>query len=138
MIQKGSQVKIHYTLKVDGKVVDSSVGKDPLAFEQGGGQIIEGLEEQLAGLKVGDKKECELAPEKGYGLPNPDAVRTLPRTAFTDPDSLKPGDVVSGHHAGMPFTLRVSTVGPKEISLDMNHPLAGKTLHFAVEVVEVQ
>jgi FKBP-type peptidyl-prolyl cis-trans isomerase SlyD len=138
VIEIGSQVKMHYTLTVDGEVVDSSDGKDPLAYTQGTGQIIPGLEEQLAGLKVGDKKACTVSPEKAYGLPNPEAQQTVPLEAFQDSENLKVGDTVSGQVQGQPFAARVMGIEGDQITLDLNHPLAGKILNFDVEIVEIQ
>jgi FKBP-type peptidyl-prolyl cis-trans isomerase SlyD len=137
MIKNGSQVKLHYTLTVDGEVVDSSKGSDPLSYVHGKGQIIPGLEEQLEGLGAGDTKDAEIPPEKGYGMPNPDAVQEVPKSSFGDPDSLSVGDVVSGQAGDQPIQARISELRNDTIVVDMNHPLAGMTLSFAVEIVEV-
>lgn len=137
MIQNGSQVQIHYTLKVDDKVVDSSQGREPLAYVHGRKQIISGLEDQLEGLKAGDKKHVTVAPDRGYGTRNPDAVRKVPRSAFKRPDEVKVGDRVSGQSGENRFQAQVTEIASDQITLDLNHPLAGKTLHFDVEVVNV-
>lgn len=137
MIKSGSQVKIHYTLTVDGETVDSSRGNDPLAYTHGQGQIIPGLEEQIEGLAPGDTKEAVVAPEEGYGMPDPDGVQEVPKSAFNEPDSLGVGDVVSGQAGDRPIQARISEVRSETIVVDLNHPLAGKTLHFSVEIVEV-
>lgn len=137
MIQNGSKVKVHFTLRVDDKVVASSFGKEPLAFVQGQGQIIPGLEEQLEGLKAGEKTQVTITPEKGYGHRDAEAVRTVPKAAFRNADQLKVGDKVSGDIGGHRFEAQIARVGPEDITLDMNHPLAGKTLHVEVQVVEI-
>lgn len=137
MIKNGSTVKINYTLTVDGVIMDSSPEGDPLAYVQGSGQIIPGLEEQLEGLKVGDKKEVIVAPDKGYGTVDLGAFQKVPATAFQNAKELKVGDIVSGQLGEQVFNAIVSAMGVDEITLDFNHPLAGKTLRFAVEVVEV-
>lgn len=137
MIKKDSQVKIHYTLKVDGEVADSSEGKEPLAYVQGKGQIIPGLEEELEGMEVGDKKEVSVAPEKGYGPYNPNATQKVPRDAFAGSDELIVGEMVLGNAGGREFQAKIIEIDDKEVSLDLNHPLAGKTLKFSVEIVEV-
>jgi FKBP-type peptidyl-prolyl cis-trans isomerase SlyD len=138
MIEKGSKVSIHYTLTVDGEKVDSSEGMDPLAFVQGAGQIIPGLDEEMIGLKVGDKKSLVIATDKAYGPRNPEAVQKVPLEAFKEADKLKAGDVVSGSIQDRPFQAVVMENNGKEVTLDLNHPLAGKTLNFDVEVVSVE
>lgn len=137
MIQNGSHVTFHYTLTVDGEVIDSSAGREPLSYVHGQGQIIPGLEEQLAGLESGQKVSVTVEPEKAYGPSHPEAIQQVPRAAFRDPDQLRPGDMVSGQMQGQQFQARVTEVGQEFITLDLNHPLAGKTLHFDVEILEV-
>ncbi len=137
MIKNGSKVSIHYTLTVDDHVVDSSQGNDPLIYTQGGGDIIPGLEEQLTGLNKGDKKTVTVSPEKGYGEPNPNAVQTVAKTAFQDSKELKARDVVTGHMGDQRFQAIIIAVDNDNVTLDLNHPLAGKTLEFAIEVIDV-
>lgn len=137
-IKNGSTVSINYTLTVDGKVADTSVGHEPLVYVQGSGQIIEGLEEQLEGLKKGDKKAVVVDPEKGYGISHPEAIQKIPKKAFDGAEKLKVGDAVSGKVNEKEFQAIVASVGPNEITIDLNHPLAGKTLNFEVEVVDVK
>jgi len=134
----GTTVKFHYTLTVDGKQIESSVGKEPLSATLGSGQIIPGLEEALANMKAGDKRSVTIAPEKGYGPYHDEGVQKVPKTAFKDMPGLKVGMMVTGQSNGRTFQARVKTVGDKDITLDLNHPLAGKTLNFDVEVVSVQ
>ena len=138
MIKKGSTVKIHYTLKVDDQTVDSSAERGPITFVQGDGQIIPGVEQQMEGLEAGDKREFAIAPEEGYGVSDPEAIHTVPKDAFNDADKLSVGDMISGEVGGRTFKALVSQVSPKDITLDLNHPLAGKTLSFSVEVLEIQ
>jgi len=138
MIQKGSKVSIHYTLKVEGEVVDSSVGQDPLNYEHGSGDIIPGLEEQLEGLKRGDKKTFIVSPEKAYGQHNPQAVEKLPRSAFKEAGEIQVGQVVSGQVGDQPFQATIVEANTDEVTLDLNHPLAGKTLNFEVEIMAIE
>lgn len=138
MIKSGSKVSIHYTLKVEGEVVDSSIGEDPLLYEHGSGQVIPGLEEQLEGLKKGDKKSFVVNPDKGYGPHNPAAVEKVPRDAFKDDNLIKVGEIVTGQVGEQPFQATIVAVDEKEVTLDLNHPLAGKTLHFEIEVAAVE
>lgn len=137
-IKAGSTVKMHYTLKVDGAVVDSSSGKEPLTYVQGQGQIIPGLEEQIAGLGAGVKRTFTVSAEKGYGQVRPEAYTKVPRKSLQNLKGLKVGSMVSGESGSRPFQAVVSALGAKEITLNLNHPLAGKTLNFDIEIVEVQ
>lgn len=137
-IKSGSTVSMNYTLKVDGKVVDSSEGREPLTYVQGSGQIIPGLEEQLEGMKKGDKKQATVSPDKGYGISDPQAVQKVPRTAFQDIDKMKVGDVVSGRVNDQEFQAMITDINDKEVTIDLNHPLAGKTLNFDVEITDVK
>lgn len=137
MIKEGSQVKLHYKLTVDDKVIDSSHGREPLSYVHGQGQIVPGLEEQLEGMEAGDKKTTSVPSEKAYGQRQQDALRKVARSAFRDAGNLKQGDVVSGQAQGQPFQATVTDVGLEEVTLDLNHPLAGKTLEFEVEILEV-
>jgi FKBP-type peptidyl-prolyl cis-trans isomerase 2 len=135
----GPTVKFNYTLKVDGKTLESTVGKEPMSVTLGSHEIIPGLEEALAGMKTGDKQTVTVVPEKGYGAYHPEGVKKFPKSAFKDMQGLKPGMVVSGSgKSGQPFQARVKEMDAQSVTLDMNHPLAGKTLSFDVEVIAVQ
>ncbi|MBI4051673.1 MAG: peptidylprolyl isomerase [Elusimicrobia bacterium] len=138
MIESGSTVKIHYTLTVDGSILDTSSGKEPLVYVQGAGQIIPGLEEQLKGMHTGDKAKVTISPEKGYGSIDPKAFQKVPKKAFGNQKELRVGSVVRGQQGGQQFQAVVSAVGDQDITLNLNHPLAGKTLDFEVEVVDIQ
>jgi FKBP-type peptidyl-prolyl cis-trans isomerase SlyD len=138
MIKKGSTVKMHYTLKVDDQTIDSSEERGPITFVQGEGQIIPGVEKQMEGLEAGDKREFTVEPEEGYGARDPEATHNVPKGAFGNVDKLVVGDMVTGEVGGRTFRARVDRIGPEEITLDLNHPLAGKTLQFYVEVLETQ
>lgn len=137
MVSKGNLVSLNYTLIVDSNVVDTSTGRKPLEFVQGSGQIIPGLDEALLGMKVGEKKHVVISPEKGYGLQNPKAIQQVPLSAFGDTKGLKPGMMVHGSNQGHPVQAKVVSIDKKTITLDMNHPLAGKTLNFDIEIVAI-
>jgi len=139
MIEKGKTVKIHYTLTVDENVVDSSQGKEPLQYVQGEGMIISGLENELAGLKAGDTKNVVVAPEQAYGVVNDKAIVDVPRSNFQlgeNEPQLGMG-VQATAPDGQPLNGRIVAVTEENLKVDFNHPLAGKELSFAVEVVEV-
>jgi FKBP-type peptidyl-prolyl cis-trans isomerase SlyD len=105
---------------------------------QGSGKILPGLEKELEGLEEGDKKAVDLSPERGYGQRDPEAVRKVSRSAFREPDSIQVGQRVSGESEGKRFEAKIVDVKPDVVTLDMNHPLAGRTLQFHLEVLEVR
>ena len=137
MIKEGSKVKFDYTLTVDGKVTDTSAGRGPLEYTHGSGQIIPGLEKELEGMKVGDKKSVTVSPEEGYGKVQEESIRRIPTSAVGGADNLKIGDMVGASNAGHTFRAIVKEITDTEVVLDFNHPLAGKTLHFDVEIKEI-
>ena len=137
MIKEGSKVKLDYTVRVDGKVTDTSAGRGPLEYTHGAGHIIPGLEKELLGMKVGDKKSVDIAPEEGYGNVLEEAIRRVPKEAIGGAEHLKVGDMVGASNAGHTFRAVVKEITDKEVVLDFNHPLAGKNLHFDVEIKEI-
>jgi FKBP-type peptidyl-prolyl cis-trans isomerase 2 len=138
VIQKGASVRIHYKLQVDGQVIDSSEGGDPLGYVQGNDEIIPGLEAEIGSMEVGESRSVTLAPEDAYGLPNPERKQEVHKEAFPNADDLTVGDQVSGQAGGRPILATVAEIGDESITLDMNHPLAGKTLEFEVDLVSVE
>lgn len=135
----GATVKFHYTLTVDGKVLETSVGKEPMTAMLGTHNVIPGLEEALASMKAGDKRKVTVAPEQGYGAYHPEGVQKVPKSAFKNTAGLKPGVMIRGRDkSGRPFQASVKDMDAENVTLDMNHPLAGKTLSFDVEVLSVQ
>ena len=138
MIEQGSKVTIHYTLTVDDEQVESSFGKEPLTYQQGQGQLIPGLEEELDGHGPGDTLEVSVPPEKAYGERDPERMHLVARQAFTDPNGIKVGGFVEGKtRTGEAFRAQIVEERDDGFILDLNHPLAGKTLDFKVEVVDV-
>ncbi len=138
-IAKDKVVSIHYTLTDDdGAVLDAS-SHGPLAYLHGHGTIIPGLERELEGLSVGDEKNVTVAPADAYGLSDPDAVQKVHRSEFPKDMELEVGRAV---HASTPdgqhLTLWITEIKGAYITLTTNHPLADKTLHFAVKVAEVR
>ncbi len=135
----GATVKVHYTLTVDGQKIDTSVERGPLEFAIGSGQVIPGFEKTVKGMKVGDKKSVTIGPADGYGPVNPDAIRDVPREQL--PQEIKPvaGMMLSASGEGRrPVPVRIVEVKEEVIVMDFNHPLAGKTLNFDVEMMEIQ
>ena len=138
-VKSGDTVQIHYTGTLrDGPTFDSSEGRDPLQFEVGSGQIIPGLDQAIPGMTVGDRKTVEIAPEEAYGPVHPEARQQVPRTEIPDHIPLDLGtqlQVQTPNGQVMPVT--VVDVTDAEVTLDANHPLAGKDLVFDVELVAV-
>lgn len=138
MITKDSKVAINYTLTVDGKVADTSKGRGPLEYTQGAGQIIVGLERALEGKNAGDKISVDIPAKDAYGEVNPEAFRRVPKTAIQNIEQMHVGDIVGASANGHTFRAKITEITDTEVVLDFNHPLAGKTLHFDVEVVSVK
>ena len=138
-VNDGQVVSMHYTLHVDGQVVDSSEGKEPLQFIQGMGQIIRGLEHQLYDMKIGDKKDVVIPPKDGYGETDPAAFMDVPRESFPPNVPLTPGtELELRDKSDHPMYARIDEVTDKSVRLNMNHPLAGKELHFSVQIASLR
>lgn len=139
-IGDGKVVTIHYTLTLDsGEVADSSAGRDPLAYLHGSGNIIPGLERQLAGKAAGEKLEVKVQPEEGYGARDDQAIQKVPRSAFPADVELKAGlSFQAQDPTGRPLMGTIAALEGDEVTVDFNHPLAGETLTFAVEVIGVR
>ncbi|MCF8465059.1 MAG: peptidylprolyl isomerase [Flavobacteriales bacterium] len=140
-ITENKVVLIHYTLKdASGEILDSSEGHDPLAFIQGIGNIIPGLEEALAGKAVGDKVKATIEPEKAYGVRVEENVHIVPLSSFQADGDEK---LVEGMQVRVETNEGVSIadvakIDGEEVTLDLNHPLAGETLHFDVEIIDIR
>ena len=138
-IEKNRVVFLHYTLKGDdGTVIDSSSGRQPMSYLHGKNNIIPGLEQALAGRNAGDKVEVAIAPDQGYGRRDDRLVQILPRSKFEGVGDLKPGMQVRASGPQGARLVTIVRVDRDFITVDANHPLAGRTLHFAVEITEVR
>ncbi|HHE54816.1 MAG TPA: peptidylprolyl isomerase [Caldithrix abyssi] len=132
-------VSIHYTLKNDaGEVLDSSIGQQPLAYLHGRKNIISGLENALTGKNVGDKFHVDVPPEEAYGERNDTLFQELPREVFQGVDNIEPGMQFYSETPEGVQMITVTKVEGDTITVDANHPLAGQTLHFDVEVMDVR
>ena len=139
VVKDGMLVSIEYTLKgTDGKVIDSNKGREPLKYVQGQKTMIPGLEKELTGMKVGSEKNVTVKPEDAYGPVNPNAFQEIPKEKIP-PNALKVGAVLQGQDGqGRPMLARIKEIKEKSVVIDMNHPMAGKTLVFNVKIVDVQ
>jgi len=139
VVENGRSVSFDYTLTVDGEVVDSSKGAQPLQYTHGEKQIISGLAKQLEGMGVGDEKIVEVMPEEAYGTVDLKAFREVPKTSLPEGAEPEVGMFLEVQGPdGKGFPVKVSEVKENSIVIDFNHPLAGKTLTFDVKVVSVE
>jgi len=138
-IEDNKVVQIHYHLTDnDNNVLDSSAGRDPLAYIHGVGNIIVGLEKQLNGKTVGDKVKAVVEPAEGYGERDENLMQKVPKSGFQGDEELQVGmQVQVGTQQGTAIA-SVAKIEGEDVTLDINHPLAGVTLNFDVEVVDVR
>lgn len=139
-IQDNAVVSIHYTLTNEaGDTIDSSAGAEPLAYLHGAANIIPGLEDALVGKAVGDKLNVTVAPADGYGEHIAELVQEVPSEMFQGVDEVQIGmEFHAESNTGQPIAVTVTKVEDDKVTIDANHPLAGVTLNFDVEVVEVR
>ena len=138
-IESGSTVQFEYTLKDDaGKVLDSNKGKDPLTYTHGTQQIIPGLEKALSGMRTGEEKQVTVNPEDGYGPVDPTAQTEVPKEMLP-PNALTVGtQLVARSPVGETLLVRIKEIKETTVIIDLNHPLAGKTLFFNLKVLGVE
>ncbi len=139
-IKQNSVVTMHYELKdSEGELLDSSQGQEPLVYLHGANNIIIGLEEQLTGKNVGDQISAEVSPEKGYGMPVEALIQQVPKSSF--------GEEIQNIEVGMrfqadteqgPVPVVVTSIDSDIVTVDGNHPLAGKQLFFNVTITEIR
>ncbi len=139
VIKDGMLVSIDYTLKgTDGKVIDTNKGRDPLKYVHGQKMMIPGLEKELTGMKVGGEKNVTVKPEDAYGPINKSAFQEVPKEKLPA-NGLKVGAVLAAKSPeGQVVPMRVHEIKDGSVVMDMNHPMAGKTLVFNVKVVDIQ
>ena len=134
-ISNNQVVSIHYTLtNNDGEVLDSSKDADPLTYLHGAGNIIPGLENELAGKEVGDSFTAKISPEDGYGPVHDQLIEEVPRSAFGDNQELAPGMTFQAQTDQGTQMFKLIAVAEDTVTLDGNHPLAGLELNFEVSV----
>lgn len=138
-IADNAVVAIHYTLKDStGDVLDSSEQQEPLNYLHGAGNIIAGLESALLEKSVGDALEVTVEPAEAYGERNENLVQTVPRSSFEGVEQIDVGAKFEASTDQGPVSVVVTEVTEDSVVVDGNHPLAGQTLHFSVEVIEVR
>lgn len=138
-VKEGDMVKVHYTGKLtSGEQFDSSVGREPLEFTVGAGQMIKGFDAALPGMSIGDKKTVNITASDGYGERSDEAIIPFPKENVPADMKLEPGMTLTlSNQDGYPVPVVVKEIQDDVIILDANHFLAGKELIFDIELVEI-
>lgn len=135
----GKKISVEYTLVLDdGSTADSNVGGEPLTFTQGKNEILPALETALVGLKVNESKKITITPKDGYGDVDPKAVKEVPLEEIPEAARKVDAVLIGVAENGNQVPVRVQKVGEKTVMLDLNHPLAGRTLTFDVKIVKIE
>lgn len=138
-IKEGSKVTLHYTGTLDdNSVFDSSEGREPLTFTVGEHHVIRGFEDGVIGLDTGQEKKIDIAPEQGYGQKQTQLIQQMPKELFKDFSPEKGQQIGLMSKEGRQLMATVIEVSATHVTLDLNHPLAGKNLHFSVKIVNVE
>lgn len=138
-VELGKRVSIEYTLRLDeGAVVDSNVGGEPLTYTHGRREIIPGLEDRLGGLNPGDTCQVSIPPDRAYGPVDPEAFHEVPRDQIPPEAHVAGALLMARGPEGDTREVRVHEVRPETVVVDLNHPLAGCTLHFDVKILAVE
>jgi FKBP-type peptidyl-prolyl cis-trans isomerase 2 len=138
-IKKGDKIKVDYTGTLDdGTVFDTSEGKQPIEFEVGKGMVIPGFDNAVVGMKKGEEKDVKLQAKDAYGERNDQLLKKVPKEQLPQGPEPKVGMMVGlSTPQGQQIPAKITEVTDKEITIDLNHPLAGKALNFKIKVVEV-
>ena len=135
-----TRVTLHFSLtSEDGAVIDSTFERQPASFTVGDGSLLAGFERKIHGMKAGQQASFSVAPEDGFGQPNPDNVQYFARSRFARDMELTEGLVISfadANKSELPGV--VKSVTGDSVVVDFNHPLAGRTIEFAVDIIQVE
>jgi FKBP-type peptidyl-prolyl cis-trans isomerase 2 len=136
---EGKTVKVMYSLSVDGKVIDSTSEGNPFEFEIGNKQVIPGFENAIVGMKTGEKKNFVLTPEEGYGPEDPKGFQEIAKDRLPQEMNPEVGMILQASRPdGQSIPVRIAEVKTDAVVLNFNHPLAGKTLNFDVELIDMR
>ena len=140
IVQEKSNVSVHYTGTLEtGEVFDSSRERDPLSFTVGEGQMIPGFEKAVKGMKLNESKKITIAPEEAYGEAKPEMIQTIGKDQLPPDMVVQVGQQLASEMPdGQQIVVTVTDVKDDTITIDANHPLAGKTLNFDIEVVKIE
>jgi len=138
IIEKNTVVSVHYTGKFpeSEEIFDTSKEREPMEFLVGHKNMIEGFEQELLGAKKGDNREFTLLPERAYGHRNEEAIQEVPRDQF--PADLEVGMMFQAQSDQGPMQFSINEISENSVKIDFNHPMAGKTLQFNVEVISIR
>lgn len=138
-VKKGDKVKVHYKGSFDdGTVFDSSEGREPLEFTVGEGQVIRGFDDALIGMKKGENKKISIPAKDAYGNYHEELLRKVPRDVLPKDREPQVGMILGlQREDGMQTEARITEVSQTEVTLDLNHPLAGKALHFLLTLIAI-
>lgn len=138
-IGQHTEVTLHFALHLeDGNTVDSTFDKAPATFKVGDGNLLPGFENALFGLKAGDKRDLTVLPENAFGQPNPQNVQVMPRNQFEGMELAEGLLVIFNDAANTELPGIVKAFDDQHVTVDFNHPLAGKTLRFEVQIIDVR
>ena len=137
--KKGDTVKVHYHGKLtNGETFDTSSGREPLEFEVGGGSVIKGFDEGVAGMEVGEKRTINIPVEEAYGPRSEDMLIEFPKDRFPQDMEIEQGmQLMMSNGSGQNIPVIVTEIKDSSVILDANHPLAGEDLIFDIELVEI-
>jgi len=137
---EGDEVTIRFSLSLeDGTVVDATEGEETLSFTLGDGSMIEGLEEVIEDLTVGERHIYLIGPEEAFGFPDEENIHQMPRSDFPDTVQLQEGQIIAFNTpTGEEVPGAILEIGPESVKVDFNHPLAGRNLAFDVELLAIK
>ena len=139
-VKKGNKVKVEYVgCLEDGTVFDSSeMHNEPLEFIVGAGQLLKGFNDAVIGMKIGEEKEIRLPPDEAYGPHNPEFLKDIPRDYFPEDEEIQPGMMyMIALQNGRQIPVRISKISEDTVTVDLNLPLAGKTLVFKIKLLQI-
>ncbi len=138
-IKKGDRIKVEYEGTLDdGSVFDSSEGKEPLEFKVGSDQIIEGFEKAVMGMEEGEEKEFRVSAAEAYGETNPELMEEVPRDQFPEGELRAGTMLVAKLEDGSEIPATIAGVSDSTVTVDFNHPLAGKALNFKIKILKIE
>lgn len=139
-IEPNMRITLNFSLALEtGEEVDSNFGQEPVSFVMGDGSLLPGFERRLIGMRAGDEAEFRIPPDEGFGDPQEDNIQEIPRREFDADSPLEPGmlfsfaDAAGGEVPGM-----IAAVDEESVTVDFNHPLSGRTIHFRVRIARVE
>jgi FKBP-type peptidyl-prolyl cis-trans isomerase 2 len=140
-VKNGQTVSVHYvgTLNDGTEFDNSNTRGEPMSFQVGSGQLISGFDTAVQGMSIGESKTIKVSPDDAYGTVDDNAIQTYPSSMFPDNFQFSVGAHVQGSDdSGQPVTARISTFNDENVTLDFNHPLAGKTLNFEIKLIDIE